>query len=137
VYVCSTITRQGLLSINITDIIGEPKMKAPTKLKNKYDDEALKTIDTVLRRIFGDEATLVIYKYLENRYSLRRDEIVEKIDVFAKGLKEILRSGAYVIERAILEDIYASGYGLTRRLEFENRVDKPDFVNQMKMLMHV
>jgi hypothetical protein len=112
------------------------KVKTLTKQKHKHDGNALKAIDTTLRKIFGDEATRVIYRYLENRYSLRRDEIVEKIDVFAKGLEEILRSGAYIIEKAILEDIYSS-YGLTRRLEFENRVDKQDFVNQMKMLIHV
>jgi len=108
-------------------------MSTLTKQKHEYDDKTLEAIDTVLRKLFGDEATLIIYKYLENRYSLRKDEIVEKIDVFAKGLEEILRSGAYIIEKTILEDIYSS-YGLTRRLEFERRRDKHDFVNQMKML---
>ncbi|MGQ9460319.1 MAG: hypothetical protein ACUVRA_03695 [Candidatus Bathyarchaeaceae archaeon] len=111
-------------------------MKTLIKQKHKYDDKALKAIDTTLRKIFGDEATRVIYRHLEKRYSLRKDEVVEKIDVFAKGLEEILRSGAYAIEKAILEDIYSS-YGLTRRLEFERRSDKQDFVNQMKMLIQV
>jgi len=107
-------------------------MNVLTKQKHKYEGEVSKTIDRVLREIFGEEATLLIYKYLEERYSLKQGEIVEKIDVFAKGLKEILRSGAYVIEKKILEDIYSS-YGLTSRLEFERR-DKYDFVSQMKTL---
>ena len=104
-----------------------------TKQKHKYDDKVPKAIDKVLKKIFGDEATLLIYKYLENRYSLRRDEIVEKIDVFAEGLEEFLRSGAHIIEMKILEDVYSS-YGLTRGLEFERR-SRYDFVSQMKMLM--
>ncbi len=108
-------------------------MNALTKQKHKHDDKVPKAIDKVLRQIFGDEATLLIYKYLENRHSLRQDEIVEKIDVFAKGLEEMLISGAYVIEMKILEDIYSS-YGLTSRLEFERRRNKYDFVSQMKML---
>jgi len=109
-------------------------MNAPTKQKCKYDDEVSKTIDRILRQIFGDKAALIIYEYLEERYSLRQDEIVEKIDVFAKALKEILKSGAYVIEKKILEDVYSS-YGLTRGLEIErNNRNKYDFVSQMKTL---
>ena len=107
-------------------------MNTITKQKHEYDDKASKAIDKVLRKIFGDEATLLIYKHLEKRYSLRQDEIVEKIDVFAEGLEEFLMSGAHIIEMKILEDIYSS-YGLTRRLEFERR-NKHDFVSQMKML---
>jgi len=107
-------------------------MSALTKQKHKYDDRVSKAIDTALREIFGNEATFVIYKHLETRYSLKQDEIVEKIEVFAKGLEEILRSGAYVIEKKILEDVYSS-YGLTRRPEFE-RGNKYDFVSQMKTL---
>ena len=109
-------------------------MNALTKQEHKYDDEVSKAIDRVLRQIFGDKATLVIYKYLEERYSLRQDEVVEKIDVFAKGLKEILRSGAYVIEMKILEDIYSS-HGLTSGPEFERNRNKYDFVSQMKVLL--
>ena len=104
-----------------------------TNQTHKYNDKVSKAIDKVLRKIFGDEATLLIYKYLENRYSLGQDEIVEKIDVFAEGLEEFLRSGAHIVEVKILEDIYSS-YGLTRRLEFE-RGNKQDFVGQMKMLI--
>jgi hypothetical protein len=108
-------------------------MNALTQQKDNYEDKVSKAVDKVLRQIFGDEATLLIYKYLENHYSLRQDEIGEKIDVFAKGLKEFLRSGAHVIEMEILEDIYSS-YGLTYRVEFERKRDKHDFVSQIKML---
>ena len=103
-----------------------------TLTKHTCDDHVSKAIDKVLRKIFGDESALLIYKYLENRYSLRQGEIVEKIDVFAKGLEEFLRSGAYTIEKKILEDVY-SRYDLPRRLEFER--SEYDFVSQMKMLL--
>lgn len=106
-----------------------------TLANQKYEqkDKALKAIDKVLRKIFGDEATLVIYKYLENRHSLRQDEIIEKIDVFAEGLEELLSSGAHVIEKTILEDIYSSP-SLTRRIQFERPESSMNFVNQIKML---
>ena len=109
-------------------------MHALTLQKHGCDDKVSKAIDKVLRRIFGNEATGFIYKYLESRYSLSQDEIVEKIDVFAEGLEEFLTSGARIIEMKILEDIYSS-YGLTPRRQFEGRRNQRDFVGQMKLLM--
>jgi hypothetical protein len=98
------------------------------------EDKISKIIDKVLRQVFGDEAAVLIYRHLENNYSLGRDEVAEKIDVFAAGLEEFLRSGAYVVERKILEDIY-SNYGLLRRLELERVQEENDFVSQVKSLM--
>jgi len=98
------------------------------------EDKISKIIDKVLKQVFGEEATHLIYRHLENNYSLKRNEITEKIDVFAAGLEEFLRSGAYVIERKILEDIY-SNCGLLRRLELERVQEETDFVSQVKSLM--
>jgi hypothetical protein len=98
------------------------------------EDRVAKIVDKVLRQVFGEEAARLIYGYLERSCSLRQDEIGDKIDVFAKGLEEFLRSGAYVVERKILEDIYSS-YGLLRRLELERMQEECDFVSQVKMLM--
>jgi len=101
---------------------------------NRKEDKISKIVDRVLREVFGEEATTLIYRYLESNYSLRRDEISEKIEVFARGLEQFLRSGAYVIERKILEDIYSS-VGLLRRLELERTQEDCDFASQVKLLM--
>jgi len=109
-------------------------MESVIEQNNKKEEKISKIIDKVLRQVFGAEATHLIYKHLESNYSLKQDEITEKIDVFAVGLEGFLRSGAYVIERKILEDIYAS-YGLLRRLELEKMQEDTDFISQMKSLM--
>lgn len=101
---------------------------------NNKEDRISEIIHRVLKQVFGEEATHLIYQYLESNYSLKQNEISEKIDVFAEGLEEFLRSGAYVIERKILEDIYSS-YGLLRRLELEKVQEEHNFVGQMKVLM--
>jgi len=101
--------------------------------RNREEDKISKIIDRVLRQIFGEEALLLIYKYLESKYSLKQGELSDKIDVFTKGLEEFLSSGAYVIEQKILEDIYSS-YGLLRRLELERTKEECDFVSQVKFL---
>jgi len=101
---------------------------------NRKEDKISKIVDKVLRQVFGEEATHLIYGHLEKSYSLKQGEIAEKIDVFAQGLEEFLRSGAYVVERKILEDIYSS-YGLLRRLELERTQEECDFASQVKSLM--
>jgi hypothetical protein len=93
-----------------------------------------KIIDRVLKQVFGEEATRLIYRYLENNYSLKQSEIAEKIELFAKGLEDFLRSGAYAIERKILEDIY-SNYGLLRRLTQERTLEEYDFASRVKLLI--
>jgi hypothetical protein len=98
----------------------------------REEGKILKVVDRVLKQVFGKEATHLIYTYLESNYSVKKNEIAEKIDVFAKGLEEFLSSGACVIERIILDDIYSS-YGLLRRLELE-RTQEYDFVSQMRLL---
>jgi hypothetical protein len=97
-------------------------------------DSVPELINRILIHVFGEEATHVIYKYLEHNYSLKRDQVVERIDVFAKGLEDFLSSGAYVVERRILEDINSS-YGLRQSLEFEERGIDFNFVDQIRSLM--
>ena len=97
------------------------------------EDKIFEIVDRVLKQIFGKEATQLIYRYLENHHSLKPTEISNRIDVFAKGLEEFLDSGACVIERRILEDIYAS-YGLLRRIELARMREGHDFVTQVRLL---
>ena len=79
-----------------------------SKGKSKFDELLLKVIDAELKQIFGEAATLIIYNHLERNYSLKREEIPEKLEVFAMGLEGFLSSGAQVVERIILEKVYSS-----------------------------
>jgi len=108
-------------------------MSTISQQTRKENERISRIIDRVMRQVFGDEAARLIYRYLESNYSVRRDEIADKIDLFARGLEDFLKSGAYVIERKILEDIYSS-YGLLRRIELE-RLRESDFASQVKLLM--
>lgn len=101
-------------------------------LPREKEDQIFKIIDKVLKQVFGEEATLFIYKYLEQRYSLRQSEFSEKIDVFAKGLEDCLSSGAFAIENKILDDI-SSMYSSFRKVGFERKPERYDFASQMKI----
>ncbi len=102
--------------------------------KNRYSEQVSNVIDRVLRQVFGEEATLLIYRHLEQKYALKRDEIGAKIELFAQGLEDFLSSGAIAIERKILNDIYQTS-GLIERWELERVPDESDFVSQMKTLL--
>lgn len=110
-------------------------MEIITQQTRNKNDAVLEIIDKVLNQVFGKEATLLIYRHLEHNYSLKRCDISEHIDLFAHGLEDFLRSGAYVIERKILEDINSDS-SLLRRIELENVDAEVNFVTQMKMFMH-
>jgi hypothetical protein len=103
-------------------------------LSRKKEDKIFKIIDRVLKQVFGEEATRLMYQYLERRYSLSQSEFSAKIDVFAKGMEEFLSSGAHVVENKILDNIYSS-YDALRRAELDRLPEERNFANQIKIAM--
>jgi hypothetical protein len=104
-------------------------------LFEKKEDKISKIIDDVLKQVFGEPATILIYKHLQSRYSLSQSEFSTRIDVFAKGLEDFLGSGAYVIENRILNEIYSS-YGSENSVNFNVALfEEPDFANQVKTVI--
>ena len=98
------------------------------------EDKIFKIIDSVLKQVFGETATLFIYKYLEQRYSLQKSDFSKKIDIFAKGLEDCLSSGAFAIESKILDDLH-SAYGAFGAIGYERKTERYDFASQMKIAM--
>jgi hypothetical protein len=103
-------------------------------MPHKEEDKIFKVIDSVLKQVFGENATFFIYKYLEQHYALHQSDFSKKIDVFAKGLEDCLSSGALAIESKILEDI-SSVYGSFGTIEYERKPERCDFASQMKIAM--
>ena len=72
----------------------------------------LESIDEGLKEIFGETATGIIYNYLKDKYSLKREEISEKLEVFIKGLEAFFSSSAAcVVEKNVLKNFYST-FGL-------------------------
>jgi len=86
------------------------------KGRDNFNKLLLKVIDEELKQIFGEAATLIIYNHLEKNYSLKRQEIPEKLEVFIGGLEEFLSSGAQVVEKIILQKVYSS-FGFQRQIK--------------------
>ena len=101
-------------------------------LLREKKDQIFQIIDKVLKQVFGEEATLFIYNYLEQHYSLRQSDFSKKIDLFAKGLEDCLSSGAFAVETRILDDVLAI-YGSFNKIGFERKPERYDFASQMKI----
>jgi len=99
----------------------------------KYEEMFNKAVDKALNRVFGSTATSFIYTHLENNYSLKKDEIARKLELFNHALQEYLNSGAAVVEKEILESFY-SGLGLFQRAELEVP-ENNEFVDRLRTLM--
>jgi len=53
----------------------------------------------------GENVGRVILHHLEVRYSLKRNQISRKLDVFTRALRELFGEGSLTIERIIVETI--------------------------------
>lgn len=80
------------------------KWKKRALKRNERPERLFKIVDKVLKQIFGEPATLTIYKYLEEKYSLNQEDIPSKPEVFAEGLEAYLSSGASVVAGMILNE---------------------------------
>ena len=78
-------------------------MKSETLKRKKKPENLFRIVDKVLKQIFGEPATLFIYKYLEEKHSLKREDIPNEPEIFAEGLEKYLSaSGASVVLGMIL-----------------------------------
>ncbi len=75
--------------------------------------------------VLGNEPRQAVYQYLATIHSLDREQIPDKVDEFAAGLKKALGSASRVIERLILKKLFqriGSTFRETSDLEFADYV---------------
>ena len=88
--------------------------------KWEMDDLLLSVVDETMRQVFKESGVRVIYDYLENNSHLKREEIPAKPKVFSAGLERLLGSGAPVIEKLILKNLYGKlGLEFREKKEYE------------------
>ena len=54
----------------------------------------------------GESGRKAVYFHLQKTFSLEMEEIPEKPEVFAEGLRKIFGVGAEVIEKSIIKSLY-------------------------------
>ena len=75
-------------------------------LKTKFETALTEAIDDVLSA-FGNTNKQVVYRHLESRYGLKKEEIPFKIEDFADAIEQTFGSVAKLIEIKIIERLHA------------------------------
>lgn len=99
----------------------------------RYEELLNKAVERTLHRVFGPMAANIIYTHLESNYSIKKDEVADKLESFNQAIQNYLSSGAAVVEKEILESFY-SGLGLYQRVELE-RSPNNEFFERLRTLM--
>ena len=94
------------------------KEKDFEKLFIEAVDEGLQTL--------GESGKHMIFFHLEKSYSIKRHEIPQKPEAFAKGLEKIFGAGASVLERLIVKSLYSK-----LGLKYEDMESRP-FADSVK-----
>ena len=110
----------------MTEVIGVTKRLYAMET---LDDLLLKVADKMLKQVFREAGTKVIYDFLENNSHLKREEIAEKPEVFSAGLERLLGSGAQVIEKLILKNLYRR---LGLKFEEKESYEFSDYVKELR-----
>lgn len=96
-----TFTRQSGM---VAEVIGLTKRLYAMET---LDDLLLKVVEETMKHVFKEKGAEVIYVFIENNSHLKLGEIAEKPEVFSAGLERLLGSGATVIEKLILKNLFS------------------------------
>jgi len=97
--------------------------------REKKPERLFKIVDKVLKQIFGEPATLFIYKHLEEKHSLKREDIANELEIFAEGLEKYLGDSGTLV---VLETLFNESSELKLR-KFGER----DFLEQLRELKRI
>ncbi|MBS7626064.1 hypothetical protein KEJ51_03345 [Candidatus Bathyarchaeota archaeon] len=76
------------------------------RVSDEFNERLLGAIDESLLAL-GEHVRQAVYHHMENRFSIRRDEIPYRLEDFAEALRNILGSGGKVLLRLAVKILYA------------------------------
>jgi hypothetical protein len=80
-------------------------------------------------KVLGESGKQMVFFHLEKSYSLKKDEIPKKPEVFMMGLRKIFGAGAAVLEKLILEALHSK---LGLKYESESSYSFADYLDYTK-----
>ena len=121
--ILKALARQNVI---VAEVIG---MTERLYIMETLDDLLLKVLDETMKQVFRETGTKFIYNFLENNIYSKREDIAEKPEVFSAALQRLLGSGARVIEKLILKNLYSK---LRLKLEEKEGYEFSDYVKELK-----
>ena len=90
-----------------------------------FDRKLLQAVDQALLS-FGDSPRKAIYYHLNKNFKLQRKDIPEEADKFSSALNAFFGTGAEVIEKLIVKDLYQR---LNLSFEEKTSFEIADYIN--------
>ncbi len=91
-----------------------------------FEKTLLRAVDDGLL-LLGETPRKAIYYHLNEKFQLERENILEEIEEFAQALNAIFGSGAGLIEKFIVKELY---HGLKFHFEEKMNFEFADYVRQ-------
>jgi hypothetical protein len=95
----------------------------------KFSEVLLCAVNETISYIFKEDGAKVIFNFLEERYHLKVEEIVEKPEVFAAGFERLTVSAAFLMEKMILENLYSK---LNLSFEVKDGYKFADYIEELR-----
>lgn len=93
------------------------------------DNLLLCVVDETMKQFFKEAGSKVIYSFIENNCHLKHEKITENPEVFSDSLEKLLSSGALVIEKIILKNLYRK---LDLKFEEKKGYEFADYIRELK-----
>lgn len=77
-----------------------------SRRKSDFKELLLEAVDAALSPL-GDSSKHAVYFYLEKNFTVKKQDIPNKIEEFTNAIEEILGHGAKVLEIEIMKNLFA------------------------------
>jgi len=101
--------------------------------KTTFEVAVTESIDAILS-LLGNINKQAIYRYLENRYGIKKEEIPNNIAEFAEAFEQTFGSVAKLIEIKIIERLHAK-YENFSYVPADGEIDFLEFISNFQMYM--
>jgi len=71
----------------------------------ELNEDSLKALEEVLEEALGETSKELIFIILENKYDLKKNEVLKSPEVFRKALEDVFGAGGRVIETMVVQKI--------------------------------
>jgi len=102
-------------------------------MEDQWKQQMLEAIDEGLL-ILGESSRKSVYFHLQTKYSLMREDVPNKPEVFVECLEKIFGAGAKVVEEAIAKSL-CKKLGLTFETKYESFVNCLNEIRRLRKMV--
>ncbi|MCW4035019.1 MAG: hypothetical protein NWF03_06605 [Candidatus Bathyarchaeota archaeon] len=116
--------------------IKKPAKRLEKKVPETLQEQLLQVVDDSLTEVLGSDATQITYRLFEQKHNLKPKDIPNNLERFQYMLREVFGTGALLIEKKIMENIYTQMRGANKKISIkyydEVQFNLSNYINDIK-----